>query len=218
MKHLVKVFIGLLCLVSVAQADTTAPDQLIRSMVDEVVDVVKQDKDIQAGDQAKVRLLVEEKILPHVDFRRMTQLTVGKHWRKASDAQKDALTSEFRNMLIRTYTKAFTMYSNQSIDVKPVAVDAKDKRVTVKTTVNEPGQPGIPVNYAMIRRDEGWKAYDVAIEGISMVASYRGTFDSEIQQNGIDGLINMLSAKNADSNKAEAEAAKSELAKQEHTS
>jgi len=124
---------------------------------------------------------------------------VGKYWRRASNEQKQALVTEFRNMLVRTYTKAFTVYRDQTIDFKPFKMAPDDTEVTVKTTINKVGAPPIPVDYEMRKTNDGWKAFDVAIEGVSMVNSYRGTFDAEIQQNGIDGLIKMLSSKNADS-------------------
>lgn len=199
MKMLINVAIGLLCLSGVARAEVTAPDELIRTTAEDVLAIVKQDKDIQAGNQKKILELVDAKVLPHFDFVRMTQLAVGKHWRRASNEQKQALVTEFRNMLVRTYTKAFTVYRDQTIDFKPFKMAPGDTEVTVKTTINKVGAPPIPVDYEMRKTNDGWKAFDVAIEGVSMVNSYRGTFDAEIQQNGIDGLIRMLSSKNADS-------------------
>jgi len=180
----------------VAQAEMVAPDDLIRTTAQDVLTIVKQDKDIQAGNQKKILDLVDAKVLPHFDFVRMTQLAVGKHWRSASNEQKQALVTEFRNMLVRTYTKAFTVYRDQTVDVKPFKMAADAAEVTVKTTINKPGAPPVPVDYEMKRTASGWKAFDVTIEGVSMVTSYRGTFDTEIQRNGIDGLIKMLLDKN----------------------
>ncbi|HEU0283033.1 MAG TPA: ABC transporter substrate-binding protein [Gallionella sp.] len=197
MKGLLKIFAGLLCMVGVALADMPAPDELIKTTAQDVLAIVKQDKDIQAGNQKKILDLVDAKVLPHFDFTRMTQLAVGKHWRTASNDQKQALVTEFRNMLVRTYTKAFTVYRDQTVEVKPFKMAADATEVTIKTAINKPGAPPIPVDYEMRKTADGWKAFDVAIEGVSMVTSYRGTFDTQIQQNGIDGLIKMLSDKNA---------------------
>lgn len=197
MKFLIKILTGLLCIVAVAQAEVVAPDALISTTVQEVLTIVKQDKDIQAGNQKKILDLVDAKVLPHFDFMRMTQLAVGKHWRTATPEQKQALTTEFRNMLVRTYTKAFTVYRDQTVDIKPFKMAADATEVTVKTTINKPGSPPIPVDYEMIKKADGWKAFDVSIEGVSMVTSYRGTFTSEIQEKGIDGLIKTLADRNA---------------------
>jgi len=197
MKSLFKVIVGLLCVMGIARAEVVAPDVLIKATVQDVLSVVKQDKDIQSGNQKKILELVDAKVLPHFDFTRMTQLAVGKSWRTATPEQKQALVTEFRNMLVRTYTKAFTVYRDQTVEVKPfkMAVDATD--VTVKTSINKAGVQPVLVNYEMGKTPNGWKAYDVSIEGVSMVSSYRGTFTSEIQQNGIDGLIKTLSDRNA---------------------
>lgn len=197
MKGLLKIFAGVLCMVGVALADVIPPDELIKTTAQDVLTIVKQDKDIQAGNQKKILDLVDAKVLPHFDFTRMTQLAVGKHWRTATNEQKQSLVTEFRNMLVRTYTKAFTVYRDQTVEVKPFKMAADATEVTVKTAINKPGSPSIPVDYEMRKTADGWKAFDVAIEGVSMVTSYRGTFDTQIQQNGIDGLIKMLADKNA---------------------
>ena len=196
MKQFCKIIAGLLCAIGIAQAEAVAPDVLIRSTVDEVTAIIKQDKDIQAGDQKKILALVDAKVLPHFDFERMTQLAVGRPWRTATPEQKQALVREFRNMLVRTYTKAFTVYRDQTIELKPFKIAAGATEATVKTTINKPGAPPIPVDYEMRKTAAGWKAFDVSIEGVSMVTNYRGTFGTQIEQNGIYGLIKMLSDKN----------------------
>ena len=187
---------GLLFAAGVARADVVAPDVLIRATVQDVVAIVKQDKDIQAGNQKKILELVDAKVLPHFDFTRMTQLAVGKHWRTATPEQKRVLVSEFRNMLVRTYTKAFVEYRNQTVEVLSFKMAADATEVTVKTTINKPGAQSIPVDYELKKGGDSWKAFDIIINGVSMVMSYRGTFDAEVQQNGIDGLIKLLSEKN----------------------
>lgn len=196
MKELCKIIAGLLCLIGVAQAEVLAPDVLIKNTVDEVIAIIKKDKDIQAGDQKKIIALVDSKVLPHFDFERMTQLAVGRPWRTATPEQKQALVREFRNMLVRTYTKVFSVYRDQVVEVKPVKLAADATEATIQTTITKPGTQPIPVNYEMKKADSGWKAYDIFIEGVSMVMSYRGTFSTQIEQNGIDGLIKTLSDKN----------------------
>lgn len=192
--------VSLCCAVGAARAEVIAPDALIRNTVQEVITIVKEDKDIRAGDQKKILALVDAKVLPHFDFARMTQLAVGKHWRTATPEQKQALVTEFRNMLVRTYTKVFTVYRDQTVDVKPLKMGADvTDEATVKTLINKPGSQPIPVDYEMKKAADGWKAFDISIEGVSMVMSYRGTFTSQIEQGGIDGLIKTLSDKNANS-------------------
>ncbi len=182
-----------------AYADVVAPDALIKSTVQDVTTIIKRDQDIQAGNQKKIVALVDSKVLPNFDFTRMTQLAVGKYWRTATPEQKQSLTSEFRNMLVRTYTKVFTVYRDQAIEVKPLKMAADATDATVQTVISKPGTPAVSVNYEMRKGADGWKAFDIVIEGASMVMSYRGTFASEIQEKGIDGLIKSLADKNAHS-------------------
>lgn len=201
MKWLWKIAAGLFFLVGMAQAETVAPDELIKTTVQDVLAIVKQDKDIQAGDQKKILELVDAKVLPHFDFVRMTQLAVGKNWRSATTEQKMALVTEFRNMLVRTYTKAFTQYSDQSVEVKPLRMASDDTETTVKTNIVKPGAQPVKVDYEMRKTSKGWKAFDISIDGVSMVMSYRGTFDSEIKQSGIDGLIKTMADRNANASR-----------------
>ncbi len=179
------------------RAEVLQPDALIRSTVQDVLAIVKQDKDIQSGNQKKILELVEAKVLPHFNFTRMTRLAVGKSWRSATPAQKQALEAEFRNLLVRTYTKAFTVYRDQNVEVKPFKMADSATEVTVKTVIVQPGgSPPTPVNYDMEKTADGWKVYDLSIEGVSLVTSYRGTFADQIQQAGIDGLIKTMLEKN----------------------
>jgi phospholipid transport system substrate-binding protein len=197
MKFLLKVIAGILLTVSLAQADEPAPDVLIRETVQDVLAVIKKDKSIQNGDQKKIVALVEGKILPHFDFVRMTRLAVGKSWRTATPEQKQALVQEFHTLLVRTYAKVFAVYRDQVVEVKPFRMAADATEVTVKTSINKSGVQPVLVDYEMIHTPEGWKAFDVIIEGVSMVTSYRGTFASEINQGGIERLIKVLADKNA---------------------
>ena len=186
-----------MCLaVGVVHAEVIAPDALIKNTVQEVIAIIKVDKDIQSGDQKKIIALVDAKVLPNFDFSRMTQLAVGKYWRTATPEQKQSLVTEFRNMLVRTYTKVFTVYRDQTVEVKPSKIATDDTEVTVKTVISKPGSQPILVDYEMKKADSGWKVYDISIDGVSMVMSYRGTFATQIQDSGIDGLIKTLSVKN----------------------
>jgi phospholipid transport system substrate-binding protein len=173
-----------------------APDAMVRRTTDEVLAIIKADKDLQAGNSRKVVELAEQKVLPHFDFTRMARLAVGRNWAQASDAQKEALTKEFRTMLVRTYSSSLTQYRDQKIDVKPTKMSAQDKEVTVRTSIIQQGGPPIPIDYAMEKTDAGWKVYDVVIDGASLVTTYRGTFNDQIQKSGIDGLVKTLQERN----------------------
>jgi phospholipid transport system substrate-binding protein len=173
-----------------------APDALVKRVTDEVLAIIKSDKDLQAGNTRKVVELAEAKVLPHFDFERMTRLAVGRNWAQASDAQKQALVKEFRTMLVRTYSSSLTAYRNQTIEVKPTKMAAQDKDVTVRTAVLQPGGPSIPIDYAMENNGQGWKVYDVVIDGASLVTTYRGSFNDQIQKGGVDGLVKTLADRN----------------------
>lgn len=195
----------LAALVPALAAAQEAPDALVKRTTDEVLAIIKADKDLKAGDTSKVVQLAEQKVLPHFDFARMARLAVGRNWAQASDAQKEALTKEFRTLLVRTYSSALTQYRNQTIEVKPTKVAAQDKEAVVKTAVIQQGGPQIPIDYAMEKTDAGWKVYDVVIDGASLVTTYRGTFNDQIQKGGIDGLIKTLQERNRSSAPAKAE-------------
>ncbi len=178
-------------------AQDVAPDDLVRKNTNEILSLIKADKDIQAGDTKKLEKLAEEKILPYFNFPHMTQLAVGRNWRDASDAQKAALTNEFRTLLVRTYSTALAQYKNQAIEVKPLKLLPGETETVVKTLVNQPSGQPIPIDYSMEKLKEGWKVYDVLIDGVSLVTNYRSSFNKEIQANGIDGLIKSISERNA---------------------
>ena len=184
-----------LCLPLAAAAQET-PDALVKRVTDEVLVVIKADKDLQGGNMRKVAELADAKVLPHFDFTRMTRLAVGRNWAQATDAQKAALEKEFRTLLVRTYSTSLAAYRNQTIEVKPVKMAAADKDVTVRTAVLQQGGPPIPIDYAMEKADSGWKVYDVTIDGASLVTTYRGSFNDQIQKGGIDGLVKTLVERN----------------------
>jgi phospholipid transport system substrate-binding protein len=177
-----------------AAADTP-PEQLVKSTTEEVVAIIKKDKAIQAGDRSKITALVDEKVLPHFDFTRMTQLAMGRYWRQASPEQQQALVKEFRQLLVRTYAISLANYRDQQVDYKPVKKDS-DAEVTVKTEFSKPGAQPIAIDYSMHKAAEGWKVFDVVVEGVSLVTNYRGSFNELVRKDGIDGLIKMLTDKN----------------------
>jgi phospholipid transport system substrate-binding protein len=180
-----------------AAAQDLAPDALVRKSIDEVIGLIKADRDLQAGNPGKLHALVEEKVLPHFNFTRMTRLAVGRNWSQASDAQKEALTREFQTLLVRTYSTSLSQYRNQTIDVKPAKVAPGDADTLVKTVVNQAGGgPPIPIDYSMERTDRGWKVYDVVVDGVSLVTTYRGSFNEQIQKSGVDGLVKTLADRN----------------------
>jgi phospholipid transport system substrate-binding protein len=198
MKRIIALLFGVLLSATAlgASADMPGPDVLIRSTVDDVLKIVKQDKDIQAGNQQKILALVDAKVLPHFDFERMTRLAVGRGWRNATPEQRQQLVSQFRTLLVRTYTSAFTRYLNQTVEIQPLRMQPGDDEVTVKTQIVKPGEQPIAVDYEMEKTADGWKAFDLTVEGASLVTTYRGTFNEQIQQSGIDGLIKTLTEKN----------------------
>lgn len=196
-RSLLILFAGLLGLSQPASAAIPDPDVLIKDTVREVLDIVRSDQEMRAGNQKKLLELVDAKVLPHFNFERMTKLAVGKSWRTATPEQQKALVAEFRTLLVRTYTKAFTSYRDQIVEVKPTSMKAEDTEVTIKTEIIKPGgQQPVLVNYDMEKTANGWKVYDLTVEGVSLVTSYRGTFADQIKQVGIDGLIATLTEKN----------------------
>lgn len=181
---------------SFAATADVAPDALARSVTDEVLAIVRADKGLQNGNREKVMQVVQSRILPHFNFTHMTQLAVGRNWRQTTPDQQKALTDQFRDLLVRTYTTAFTQYRNETVEYRPLRMGVGDTDVVVKSLINRPtGQP-VAVDYSMEKIDATWKVYDVKIEGVSLVENYRNTFNAEIQRSGVDGLIKVLSDKN----------------------
>ncbi|MBS3916435.1 MAG: ABC transporter substrate-binding protein [Sulfuritalea sp.] len=185
-------------LVPGVQAKELAPDELVKSVTEEVLEVIRKDKDIKAGSTQRVIDLVEKKVLPHFNFQRMTALAVGRDWRQASPAQQQALTDEFRDLLVRTYSNALTAYKNETVEYRPFRMQPGDTDVTVRTQIHQPGarQP-ISLDYSLEKQPQGWKVYDVVVAGVSLVTNYRSSFGNEIRNGGIDGLIKTLKAKNS---------------------
>ncbi|MHB1187483.1 MlaC/ttg2D family ABC transporter substrate-binding protein [Thiobacillus sp.] len=181
----------------VALANNTPPDVLARTTTQEVLTILKQDKELQNGNLNKVYQLVEAKILPNFDFNRMTQLALGKNWPRATARQKQELVTEFRNLLVRTYSSSLTAFSNQTVEFKPLTMKPNDTDVTVRSEIRQPGGQPIPIDYSMYKTPFGWKVYDVTIDSVSLVTNYRASFANTIRQNGIDGLIKTLTDQSA---------------------
>lgn len=173
-----------------------APDALVKRISQDVIDSAKNDKAIQAGDTKKVIDLVETKILPYVDFQRMTALAAGRFWRDATPEQQKALTEQFRSLLVFTYSGALSQVKDQTIDFKPLRADPTDTEVEVRSQVNMPRGEPIPLNYRVAKGPQGWKIYDINVLGAWLVETYKGTFASEISKGGMDGLIKALTEKN----------------------
>jgi phospholipid transport system substrate-binding protein len=183
-------------LVSPATAAETAPDALVENTAQEVLTIVRQDKELRAGNTAKILDLIEAKILPHFNFTRMTRLAMGKNWRNATPEQQQELVKEFRTLLVRTYSNALNTYSDYNITVEPLKSKADDTDTTVKTKVVQDGQQPVDIDYSMEKTNDGWKVYDVTIAGVSLVTNYRSTFNSQIREGGVEKLIKTLSEKN----------------------
>ena len=177
-------------------AQDAAPDQLVKTVTLEVVELITKDKEIQAGNRAKLVQLIDAKVLPHFNFSAMTALALGQSWNKANPDQKKRLTEEFRTLLVRTYASALAAYSEQKFDFRPLRAKPSDTDVTVQVRVLQPGSQPVPIDYSMEKTASGWKVYDVMVGGVSLVANYRTEFNNVVRESGIDGLIKSLNAKN----------------------
>jgi phospholipid transport system substrate-binding protein len=178
-------------------AQKDSPEELVKQVTNDVLNSIKSDTKLQAGDKKKALQLAEQKILPHVDFKHAAQLAVGRPWNTATPEQQDKITSEFRAMLVRIYSNAIDTYRGQTMKVLPVRVQPGANEATVKNQYNSPnGQPVI-VEYAMHKKPEGWKIYDITVEGVSLVLTYRAEFENVTRTSGVDGLIKKLQEKNA---------------------
>ena len=179
-----------------AEAKNMKPDELVKKVTDDILATVKSDKALAAGDKEKALKLAEEKVLPLIDFQEATRLAVGRSWREASKEQQQQLVEQFRRMLVRTYSNALGRYEGQTMKVLPSHYKPDDTDVTVRNQYIRPGQKPVELDYAMHKTDEGWKIYDIVVEGVSLVLTYRSEFDAIVKQNGIDGLIKRLAEKN----------------------
>jgi len=185
--------------VPAAHSQEVPPDVLVRSVSGEVIAEIRKDRATQGSEAAKVAALVEAKIVPHFDLRRITQLAVGPGWRRATPDQQERLTQEFKTLLVRTYSGALASYRDQAVDFRPLRAAAGDTEVTVKSLIRQSGAEAIAVEYDLARVGAQWKIFDVRISGISLVATYRSSFAEEVRNNGVDGLIGLLERKNRQS-------------------
>jgi phospholipid transport system substrate-binding protein len=191
-------FLGLLVLLqsSVVLAQETPPDKLVHDTAEDVLQILRTDEALRHGDKQRAYALVREKMLPVVNFRRTAQLTLGKYWRQASEEQREAFAEEFKTLLINTYAAALTQYKDEKVVYKPFSMKPEEKRVVVQTEVIRANGTKVPVDYYLERTSNGWRVYDVIVDGISLVINYRSAFSDIVEKKGVDGLIADLRNKN----------------------
>lgn len=175
-----------------------APDALVKRVAEDTLSAIRADKDLQAGNPAKVKQLIESRLVPHFDTARMTALAMGRNWRVATPEQQKQLTEQFQTLLIRTYSNALTNYRDNKMDYKPLRMNPGDTDAVVRTEVTRPGQAPVQIDYSMEKTADGWKAYDVVVAGVSLVTNYRDEFNDLVKSSGVDGLIKVLADKNKD--------------------
>jgi phospholipid transport system substrate-binding protein len=173
-----------------------APDVMVKRVASDVLQAVRNDPKIQAGDQQRIREVIETKLLPNFDFERMTALAMGRNWQKATPEQQKQLVDQFRTLLVRTYSGALSQYRDQTMDFKPLRSDPNATEVTVRTEIIRQGQASVQIDYGMAKTPAGWKAYDIIVGGVSLVTNYRDEFNEQIKSGGVDGLIKALTDKN----------------------
>jgi len=181
---------------AVAKSASVAPDVLVRDLSNEVLATIKADKALASGDVNRVQKLVDEKVLPYVDFEKMTQLAVGRGWRQATPEQRAALTREFRILLVRTYSGALSQVTDHQVQLRPFRTQPGDTDVLVRTSVVASRGDPIQLDYRLEKTEAGWKIYDVNILGVWLVENYRTQFASQINAGGVDGLVKTLTDRN----------------------
>ncbi|HEX2649363.1 MAG TPA: ABC transporter substrate-binding protein [Burkholderiales bacterium] len=179
-----------------AAQEAVAPDALVKALTFEVLALVRHDKDIQAGNRAKLAELIEAKIVPLFDFDRMTQIAVARNWRLATPEQQTMLILEFRTLLVRTYSAALSSYSNQAVEFRPPHLAPGGTEVMVRSVIKQPGTAPLSMDYEMEKTATTWKVFDVKVEGVSLITTYREVFASKVRESGVGGLIRLLSDKN----------------------
>ena len=185
-----------LCAAAPAVRAQEAPDAIVKRVATDVITSIKSDPAIQAGNEARIRDVLESKLLPNFDFARMTALAMGKNWRSATPEQQKRVTDEFRALLVRTYSSALNNYKNETIDYRPLRMNAGDTEVTVRTVVQRASGGPIQIDYSMEKKADGWKCYDVIVAGVSLVTNYRDEFNDQVKNGGVDGLIKTLADRN----------------------
>ncbi|SIT44792.1 putative ABC transporter, auxiliary component YrbC [Paraburkholderia piptadeniae] len=180
---------------SAQTVDTSNPDAMVKTVTQQVIDAVRADKTIQTGNISAVTKLVNEKILPYTDFRRTTQLAMGRNWRTATPEQQAAVVEQFKTLLIRTYSGALAQVKDQEIQYKPFRANPDDTDVVVRSVVMNNGSP-VELDYRLYKTAQGWRVYDLNVLGAWLIQAYQQQFNEQIQKNGVDGLIQFLTARN----------------------
>jgi phospholipid transport system substrate-binding protein len=173
-----------------------APDAMVKRVAQDVMATIKSDPAIQAGNEARIRDVLEAKLLPNFDFVRMAALAMGKNWRGATPEQQKRVTDEFRALLVRTYSSALNQHRNETIDYRPLRMNAGDTEVIVRTLVQRASGAPIQIDYGMEKKADAWRCYDVVVAGVSLVTNYRDEFNEQIKRGGVDGLIKTLADRN----------------------
>ena len=173
-----------------------APDAMVKRVSQDVLATIKSDPLIQAGNEARIREVIEVKLIPNFDFARMTALAMGKNWRAATPEQQKRVTDEFKTLLVRTYSGALSKYRDETVDYKPLRMNPGDTDVTVRTLVMKSGGQPVQIDYNLTKAADGWKVFDVVIGGVSLVTNYRDEFNEQVRNGGIDGLVKTLSDRN----------------------
>lgn len=189
--------LSLLFSVRAVAANTENPVELLTRISDQVIKVLKDEREQLKNDPARIYKIVDDYIIPHLDDVTMAKLALGKNWRNADNNQKIEFVDQFRILMVRTYSKSLQEFSDQTIRFFPMKVADNEDKVMVKSEVLQSGGPTIPVSYRMRIKDNAWKVYDINIDGVSLVTSYRGTFAQEMRKGGMDGLLKMLQDKNS---------------------
>lgn len=179
-----------------AKAQVTTPDTMVKDVTEEVLTILRENKGIRADDPQEAVSLIENKVAPHFDFSRMTNLAVGRSWNQADPEQRKALTDAFRTLLVRTYANSLTAYKDQTVSFKPSTGATESGEVTVRSQINNPGSRPIPLDYSLAKSGDSWKVYDVSIAGVSLVTNYRSSFATELDKGGLNGLLKSLQDKN----------------------
>jgi phospholipid transport system substrate-binding protein len=197
MRRALIVFSVVLFAFGAAAADVTPPEQLVRQVTDRVIAMIKAHRDEYARDHEKLFAAVDTEVLPYFDFRVMSRSVLGRYWHGANDQQRQRFIKEFRELLVRTYATALLKYNDEKIRYLPVFAKPEDKQVLVRTQIiPSGGGQSIPLNYSFYRSADGWKVYDVSIEGVSLVTNYRSTYAEKVSKEGLDALIASISADN----------------------
>src|SRR5216684_2605079 len=199
MKRINAVLIPILMLVvsGVYAQSKPMPDEIVRKTTEEIIVLIKANRAVYSQDLTKLYAMVDQKVLPHFDFERMSQWILGRYWRQANKDQRARFIKEFRELLVRTYATALLNYTDQEVVYAPFSGKPEDEEAVVKTEIKQTnGSSNIPIQYAFYNKKPGWKVYDVVIDGVSLVTNYRATYASKLKQQGIDAVIAGIAAKN----------------------